>query len=202
MSIFQWEDKEESYQRKGRRRKNKTKAKQSYTCSRPTTQGRDLQQFTAALTKEDTSAELDTLGTLSTMACFMYLSMACNIVPCEKRGRKSIDAQPLVAEYKCLDKNKCTTCSKSPQKNVSPNSKNSRETSVPTPEDSVTQSLQQGSLRAESKTPKLLIFNSIFTALQLQSLHISTGLQSSPPWSGTSLFTLRKHSATEWFISF
>lgn len=140
----------------------------------------DLQQFTAALTKEDTSAELDTLGTLSTMACFMYLSMACNIVPCEKRGRKSIDAQPLEAEYKRLDKNKCT-CSKSPQKNASPNSKNTRETSVPTPEDSVTQSLQQGSLRAETKTPKLLIFNSIFTALQLQSLHISTGLRSSPP---------------------
>lgn len=153
VSIFQWEDKEESYQRKGRRRKNKTKVKQSYTCSRPTTQGRDLQQFTAALTKEDTSAELDTLGTLSTMACFMYLSMACNIVPCEKRGRKSIDAQPLEAEYKCLDKNKCTTCSKSPQKSTSPNSKSTRETSVSTPEDSVTRSLQQGSLRAGTKTP-------------------------------------------------
>lgn len=201
MSIFQREDKEESYQRQGRWGKNKTKAKQSCTCSGlafpATTQGTDLQQFTAVLTKEDTSAELDTLGTLSTMACFMYLSMACNIVPCEKRGKESIDAQPLGVKYKRYDKNKCTTCSKSPQKDASPNSKNTRETSVPTPEDSATQSPQQGSLRAETRTPKLLIFNSIFTAPQLQSLHISTGLRSSPPWSGNSPSTLRKHPATE-----
>lgn len=46
-----------------------------------TTQHADLQSSAALLTREDTSAELDTLGTLSTMACFMYRSMACNIVP-------------------------------------------------------------------------------------------------------------------------
>lgn len=33
-------------------------------------------------TREETRAELETLGTLSTMACFMYLSMACNMVVC------------------------------------------------------------------------------------------------------------------------
>lgn len=32
------------------------------------------------LTREETRAELDTLGTLSTMACFMYRSMACSMV--------------------------------------------------------------------------------------------------------------------------
>lgn len=38
-------------------------------------------------TREETRAELETLGTLSTIACFMYLSMACNMVVCvgEKR---------------------------------------------------------------------------------------------------------------------
>lgn len=38
-------------------------------------------------TREETRAELETLGTLSTIACFMYRSMACNMVVCvtEKR---------------------------------------------------------------------------------------------------------------------
>lgn len=45
-------------------------------------------QPTALLTKEDTSAELDTLGTLSTIACFMYLSMACSIVPYDREKEK------------------------------------------------------------------------------------------------------------------
>lgn len=35
-------------------------------------------------TSEETKAELDTLGTLSTIACFMYLSMACSMVVCGK----------------------------------------------------------------------------------------------------------------------
>lgn len=35
-------------------------------------------------TSEETKAELDTLGTLSTIACFMYLSIACSMVVCGK----------------------------------------------------------------------------------------------------------------------
>lgn len=46
-------------------------------------------QIFSLLTREDTRAELDTLGTLSTMACFMYLSMAWSIVPWQReKGEK------------------------------------------------------------------------------------------------------------------
>lgn len=38
-------------------------------------------------TSEETKAELDTLGTLSTIACFMYLSIACSIVVCGGRPK-------------------------------------------------------------------------------------------------------------------
>lgn len=41
-------------------------------------------------TSEETRAELDTLGTLSTIACFMYLSMACSMVVCGG-GREHLD---------------------------------------------------------------------------------------------------------------
>lgn len=40
-------------------------------------------------TREETRAELETLGTLSTIACFMYLSMACNMVVCIREKKSS-----------------------------------------------------------------------------------------------------------------
>lgn len=50
-----------------------------------TQNGKNKQGDEHLFTSEETKAELDTLGTLSTMACFMYLSMACSIVVCWKR---------------------------------------------------------------------------------------------------------------------
>lgn len=41
-----------------------------------------LRQTQHVVTSEETNAELETLGTLSTIACFMYLSMACSMVVC------------------------------------------------------------------------------------------------------------------------
>lgn len=49
-------------------------------------------------TSEETKAELDTLGTLSTMACFMYLSMACSMVVCGKRQGK-VNKQHFCRQY-------------------------------------------------------------------------------------------------------
>lgn len=40
------------------------------------------------LTSEETRAELETLGTLSTMACFMYRSIACSMVVWWTRWKK------------------------------------------------------------------------------------------------------------------
>ncbi len=47
------------------------------------------------LTSEETRAELDTLGTLSTIACFMYLSMACSMVVCGKKNRGKFNKQTM-----------------------------------------------------------------------------------------------------------
>lgn len=41
-------------------------------------------------TREETSAELDTLGTLSTMACFMYRSMACSMVVWKRKDHRTV----------------------------------------------------------------------------------------------------------------
>lgn len=52
------------------------------------------------LTSEETRAELDTLGTLSTIACFMYLSMACSMVVCGRDREKNQQTMPHILNSK------------------------------------------------------------------------------------------------------